>query len=183
MIDLSKSRNEWPIETKIRRGLWTYVIEPLVRWLPKPFSPWRTFALRMMGASIGPHCLILPGVKICMPWNLHLGDHVAIGEGANIYNLAPISIGRMTVVSQFSFLCTGSHDYRKSDMPLQCSPILIGNECWIAAGVYVAPGVSIANGVVVGAMSVVTKSLTTEWAVYGGNPCHFLKTRVMQVPQ
>jgi putative colanic acid biosynthesis acetyltransferase WcaF len=178
-IDLSQSRTAWPLRMRLRRGAWTYLLEPLVRWLPKAFSPLRIAALRAMGARIGPDCLILPGVSVLMPWNLHLHDHVAIGESANIYNFATVEIGRMTVVSQFTHLCTGSHDYRKHDMPLIYSPITIGEQVWVAAGVFVAPGVRIADGAVVGAMSVVTKSLLEPWSVYGGNPCRRIKARVL----
>lgn len=176
-IDLSKSITRWPLGLKIRRGLWTYVIEPLVRWLPKSCSDFRVLALRALGARIGSKCLILPGVKVLVPWNLHLHDFVAIGEHANIYNFAPIEIRRMTVVSQYVYLCTGSHDYRKIDMPLIYAPIVIGEEVWVAAGVFIAPGVTIADGAVVGAMSVVTKSLDTAWSVYAGNPCRRIKER------
>jgi putative colanic acid biosynthesis acetyltransferase WcaF len=181
-IDLSQSRTRWSLRMRLRRGAWTYLVEPLVRWLPKSCSPLRIAALRAMGARIGPDCLILPGVSVLMPWNLHLHDHVAIGERANIYNFATVEIGRMTVVSQFTHLCTGSHDYRKNDMPLIFSPIAIGAEVWVAAGVFVAPGVQIADGAVVGAMSVVTKSLLEPWTVYGGNPCRRIKARRMDPP-
>jgi putative colanic acid biosynthesis acetyltransferase WcaF len=85
----------------------------------------------------------------------------------------------MSVVSQFTYLCTGSHDYQKHHMPLIHAPITIGREAWIAAGVFVAPGVRIADGVVVGAMSVVTKSLSQPWSVYAGNPCRFVKPRAL----
>jgi putative colanic acid biosynthesis acetyltransferase WcaF len=132
-----------------------------------------------MGASIGSNCLILPGVRVLMPWNLVMADYVAIGEQTNIYNFARVTIGRMTVISQFSYLCTGTHDYRSHRMPLIFAPIDIGTECWIAAGVFVSPGVSIARGVVVGAKSVVTKSILMEWTVFAGNPCRFLKNREM----
>jgi len=44
-------------------------------------------------------------------------------------------IGRMTVVSQFCYLCTGSHDYHNHDMPLIYAPIAIGEGVWVAAGV------------------------------------------------
>jgi putative colanic acid biosynthesis acetyltransferase WcaF len=178
-IDLSKSRARWPLRHKLRRGMWTYLIEPLVRWLPKACSPFRIVALRAMGARIGPKCLILPGVKVLEPWNLHLHDHVAIGEHVNIYNFAPVEIGRMTVVSQYTYLCTGSHDYRKSDMPLIYAPIRIGEQVWVAAGAFIAPGVHVADGVVVGAKSVVTKSLGEPWTVYAGNPCRRIKAREM----
>jgi putative colanic acid biosynthesis acetyltransferase WcaF len=176
-IDLSRSNTNWPLRLKLRRGLWTYVLEPLVRWLPKAFSPLRVAALRSMGAHIGPNCLILAGVRVLMPWNLHMEDHVALGECVNIYNFAPVKIKRMTVVSQFTYLCTGSHDYKLANMPLIYEPITIGEQVWVAAGVFVAPGIAIADGVVVGAMSVVSRSPDQAWAVYAGNPCKYLKSR------
>jgi putative colanic acid biosynthesis acetyltransferase WcaF len=178
-VDLSKSVTRWPLSFKLRRGVWTFLLQPLVRWLPKVLSPVRIAALRAMGARIGPNCLILPGVTVLMPWNLHLADHVAIGARANIYNFAPVRVGRMTVISQYVYLCTGSHDYRKSDMPLTFAPISIGEQVWLAAGAFVAPGISIADGAVVGAMSVVTKSLSESWSVYAGNPCRKIKARDM----
>lgn len=180
MIDLSQSRTVWPLKIKLGRVLWTYGLEPLVRWLPKFCSPLRVAALRLMGAKIGRACLIMPGVEVLMPWNLHLSDHVAIGKGVNIYNFALVSIDRMTVVSQGAYLCTGSHDYCDRFMPLVYSPISIGAMCWVTADVFVAPGVSIAEGVVVAARSVVTKTLADAWFVYGGNPCLPIKKRVMR---
>ena len=178
-IDLSQSKTQWSLGMKVRRGLWTYLLEPCVRWLPKFCSPVRILALRWMGASIGPACLILPGVKVLMPWNLFLEGHVAIGESVNIYNFAPVTIGRMTVISQYVFLCTGSHDHRHPHMPLTYAPITIGSNCWVAAGAFVAPGVAIEQGVVVGAMSVLSRSITTAWSVWAGNPCVFKKSRQM----
>lgn len=179
-IDLSKSKTAWPVAVLMKRGVWTYLLQPLVRWLPKSMSPLRVGALRMMGASIGPHCLILPGVKVLMPWNLHLEDHVAIGAGCDIYNFSPINIGRMSVVSQRSFLCTGSHDFEHPHMPLTHAPIQIGQQCWIAAETFIAPGVRISEGVVVGARSVVTKSLLEPWTIYAGNPARAIKARRIQ---
>ncbi|MDQ7048321.1 MAG: DapH/DapD/GlmU-related protein [Enterobacterales bacterium] len=49
------------------------------------------------------------------------------------------------------------------------SDIHIGNDVWIGAGVIILPGVSIADEVVIGAGSVVTKNLDTK-GVYVGNP-------------
>lgn len=176
-VDLSKNRQQWPLDIKLRRALWTYGLEPLVRWLPKGCSSVRVAALRLMGARIGPHCNIGPRVRVLMPWNLELGEYVAIGEAANLYNFAPIRIGRMTIVSQFCYLCTGSHDYDRADMPLTYAPILIGEQVWVAADVFVGPGTSIADGVVVGARSVVTRSLAERWTVCAGHPCRKIKAR------
>jgi putative colanic acid biosynthesis acetyltransferase WcaF len=62
-------------------------------------------------------------------------------------------------------------------MPLTYAPITIGSQAWVAAGTFVAPGVSIADGVVVGAMSVVTRDLEEPWTIYAGNPCRRIKAR------
>lgn len=179
-VDLASSNTAWSTRMKLRRAAWTYGLEPLVRWLPKWCSPVRVMALRAMGAQIGPKCLILPGVKVLMPWNLHMQDHVALGRGVDVYNFAKVRIARQSVVSQGVYLCTGSHDFRLPDMPLTQKPIDIGAGCWLAAQVFVCPGVSIPDGVVVGARSVVTRSLPTPWAVYAGNPCVQVGTREMR---
>lgn len=179
-VELSKSKTEWPRGLLLRRGFWTFVLQPLVRWLPKSFSPLRIWALRAMGAQIGPHCLVLPGVSVLMPWNLVLDDHVAVGRGVNFYNFAPVRVRRMTVVSQDTYLCTGSHDFNDPHMPLTYQPIDIGSECWVAAGVFVGPGVTVPDGVVIGARAVVPKSLSTPWAIYAGNPCRQVGRRQLR---
>ncbi len=179
-IDLSRNRQQWPLGIKLRRALWSCLVQPLVRWLPKPLSPLRVAALRAMGAEIGCHCTIMPGVRVLMPWNLKLGDWAALGESVNVYNFAPVTLGAHSVVSQFGYLCTGTHDYTRPDMPLTFAPITIGTQVWVAAGAFVAPGVSIADGVVVGARSVVTRDLDGAWTVYAGNPCRRIKHRVVE---
>lgn len=180
LIDLTKSDPGWPLSFKIRRGLWTYCLEPVVRWLPKSGNGARILALRAMGAKIGKGCRILPGVKVLMPWNLELEDNVWIGADCDIYNFSKVFIGRMSIVSQRSYLCTGTHDYTSPYMPLVYFPITVGRECWITAEVFISPGVTIADGCVIAARSVVTKDLLQPWHIYGGHPCRLIKAREMQ---
>jgi virginiamycin A acetyltransferase len=52
----------------------------------------------------------------------------------------------------------------------------IGHDCWVGSNVIIMPGVTIANGAVVAAGSVVTKSVPA-YAVVGGNPARILKYR------
>jgi putative colanic acid biosynthesis acetyltransferase WcaF len=119
------------------------------------------------------------GVKVWMPWNLTISDFTAIGRNVEIYNFAEISIGSNTVISQYSYLCSATHDYTHPHMTLTWFPITIGNSCWLAADTFVAPGVSIGDGCVIGARSVVTKSMP-EWSVCAGNPCRALKPRAIK---
>lgn len=54
--------------------------------------------------------------------------------------------------------------------------IVIGNDVWIGFGVQIMPGVTIADGCVLGAGAVVTKS-TTPYGVYAGVPARLVKHR------
>ena len=87
-----------------------------------------------------------------------------------------IVLGPHSTVSQYSFLCTASHDYEHPAMPLVSAPIVIGAGAWVAADVFVAPGVTIGEGAVVGARSSVFKNVEA-WSVVAGNPANFLKKR------
>jgi len=152
----------------------------LFRPTPKRLgNRFRIFLLRSFGAKIHGTPLIHQTCRILLPWELEVGEFSAIGNDVEIYNYARVSIGTMTVISQYSYLCTGTHDYQHPHMPLIWAPISIGSECWIAAGVFLGPGVDIGSGVVVGARSVVTKAMPA-WTVCVGNPCKPIKTRVIK---
>ena len=66
-------------------------------------------------------------------------------------------------------MCTGSHDFNSVAFDIFEKPIVIGNSCWIATDVFVAPGVQIVDEVIVGARSSVFKSIVTK-GIYKGNP-------------
>jgi len=178
-VDLSKVVSPTPLRIKLMRTLWHCFQLPFFNHTPRMLSPLRIFLLRLFGAKIGRHCNISYGVKIWVPWNLTLGDYTAIGFGTEIYNFAPVVLGSNTVLSQRCYVCTASHDYSHPHHPLTTAPIHIGSEAWVAAEVFLAPGITIGEGAVVGACSVVTRDLPA-WKVCAGNPCRVLKERVMR---
>lgn len=175
-IDLTKSVQTWDRRTKLKRGIWEYFVRPIYHLLPGKRNRLRVPLLRMMGAKIGNDVFIQRRVKILMPWELELGDCLAIAHDVTILNFTNVTIGSMTVISQGVHICTGTHDYNHPYFPLLFKPINVGSECWIASGAFVGPGVSIGNGCVVGANSVVTKTMP-EWQVCAGNPCKPIKAR------
>lgn len=122
----------------------------------------------------------MPTARIWAPWNLTMGDHAALGENVDCYCVAPVSIGPHSLVSQYSFLCTASHDHERPGLPGIDAPIRIGELAWVCADVYVAPGVSIGDGVVVGARSSVFSDLE-PWVVAAGSPARAIKPRVLHV--
>jgi len=87
-----------------------------------------------------------------------------------------IAIGMRTTISQYSFLCTASHDYRQDSFPLVTAPITIGDRVWITADVFVGPGVTIGDGAVVIARSSVFDDVA-PWIVAQGNPARPIKAR------
>jgi putative colanic acid biosynthesis acetyltransferase WcaF len=137
---------------------------------------WRRFLLRLFGAIIGENVLIRPTVKILYPWKLIVGDWSWIGDEVTLYNMETINIGENCVISQKSYLCTSSHDYTKSSFEIFAQPIDIKNETWIASDVFIAPGVTIGQGTVVGFRSTVNKDLPPQMVCYG-NPAKPIKPR------
>ena len=176
---LESSVHHWSLSHKFKRLLWMSVWCLFGYGGPRFFSSWRVFLLRLFGAKIGKAPLICGRVSVLMPWNLVVGDYVAIAERVDIYNFDRVDIGNNTCISQGVWLCTGSHDYSRPDFPLIWFPISIGSSVWLASDVFVHPGVKVSDGVVVGARSVVTTSLA-EWGVYAGNPCRFIKHRTLE---
>jgi putative colanic acid biosynthesis acetyltransferase WcaF len=90
-----------------------------------------------------------------------------------------LEIGSNVTVSQYTYLCTASHDFEDPLMPLTIAPITIGNGVWLCADVFVAPGITIGEGAVVGARSTVLKNVE-PWTVVAGNPARFIKNRVLR---
>jgi len=122
---------------------------------------------------------VYPKVEIWAPWNLIIGDESGIANGVILYSQDKIIIGKRVVISQGSHLCTGTHNFYKKGFPLITKPITIGDQAWIAAEVFIHPGIVIGNGAVIGSRSVVTKNVN-PWMVCSGFPCLELKKRVIE---
>lgn len=161
---------------QLGRVLWSIVWVLLFRPSPRPLHSWRSFLLRLFGAKIGRQVHVYGGARIWAPWNVSIGDYAGIADGATLYSQGKITIGPRSVISQDSYLCAGTHDYTKPNFPLVTKPITIGAYCWVAAGAFVHPGVTLGEGCVVGARSVVTKNLPA-WMVCSGFPAVPLQKR------
>ena len=77
------------------------------------------------------------------------------------------ALGAHTVISQRSYLYTGNHDYTKSAFDISAHPIRVGSQAWIASDVFVAPGVKIGDGTVVGVRSTVLHDLPAGMVCFG----------------
>lgn len=166
------------LSNRIARVGWGFVYVVFFRFSPRPFHIWRASLLRLFGAKIGRGVHVYPAVKIWAPWNLELMDECGVGSGAILYSQGKITVGRRAIISQGAHICTGTHDYSKTGHPLITAPIVIGDKAWIAAEAFIHPGVTVGEGAVIGARSVVTKDMPS-WMICAGHPCKPLRQRVI----
>jgi len=165
-----RGRSGWYVQ------LWWMTQSTLFRWSPQIAYRFRASLLRLFGAKIGANTIIRPTATFTYPWKVSLGDRVWIGDDTVLYSLGDIHIGSDSVISQRSYLCAGDHNYKIDSFPIRSKPIYIGDECWIATDVFIAPGVRIPSKVVVGARSSVFSDLQ-EGMLYVGNPARPVKPR------
>jgi putative colanic acid biosynthesis acetyltransferase WcaF len=157
--------------------LWWLVQATLFHLSPQLFYGWRRFLLRLFGCRVGRGVRVRPSAEITYPWKVSIGDWSWIGDRVTLYSLGEILIGDNVVVSQDSYLCTGSHDFRSPAFDIWEKAITVESEVWIAAGVYVAPGVRIGRGAVVGARSLVRHDLL-PMTLYAGSPARAVGPRL-----
>ncbi|MBD3729201.1 MAG: putative colanic acid biosynthesis acetyltransferase [Sphingomonadales bacterium] len=162
---------------RIERAAWSLVWLLFARLVPPPFGwAWRKFLLRLFGARMGSLTKVYASAQIWLPRHLDMADGSTLGPGVECYNMAPVTIGKRVIVSQRAFLCGGDHDHRDPEFQLVARPIVLGDDCWVAAEAFVAPGVTLGGGAVLAARGVAVKDLP-PWTVWGGNPARQLGER------
>lgn len=169
-------RPAFSLSNRLRRLIWNICWALLYRLSPRPFHAWRSMLLRLFGATLGPKCHFYPGSKVWAPWNLICAEQVTAGDGAEIYNPAPITLGSHAILSQGAYLCGATHDYDDAAFPLLAYTMEVGAYAWVCARASVAPGVQVGEGAVLGLGSVATRNLD-PWTVYAGAPAVKVKER------
>lgn len=127
---------------------------------------------------IGERVRIKRGLRARKPVNITIGNDVSIGCNVILQAHAPIYIGDFTKIAPGVIIVTASHDTSKRDYERTrtTSPVKIGSNCWLGTGAIVLPGVTIGDGTIVGAGSVVVKDLPPEM-ICVGVPARPLKPR------
>lgn len=139
----------------------------------------RNRCLRLMLGRAGHHIFFDYNVYIKFPWLVEIGDHVSINRGTEFY---PDFQGRHKIVlgtdvyigPHVRFLASG-HDPDHLSRHVG-APITIGNKVWIGANALILPGVTIGDGCIIGAGSVVTGDIPAL-SVAVGVPARVIKTR------
>ncbi|MCC3418793.1 MAG: colanic acid biosynthesis acetyltransferase WcaF [Microcoleus sp. PH2017_01_SCD_O_A] len=157
-----------------RRGwlilLWWLVQAIAFPLTPHPCNSIRSALLRLFGAKIGFGVIIRPTARFTYPWKIEIGDYSWIGDDVVLYSLDRIAIGKHCVISQKSYLCTGTHDPQDPAFGLITASVIINNGVWIAADCFIGPGVAIGANALIGARSSVFENMPAGF-VCTGTPC------------
>jgi len=125
-------------------------------WCPNRL---RCAILRWFGAQVGTGVLIRHRVNVQWPWKLSIGNDSWVAAGVDLYNIDDIVIGSDVCISQYVYLCTGSHDRRSPTFEYDNGPIVIENGVWLCARSTVLRGVTVGANSVVGATSLVSADI------------------------
>lgn len=136
----------------------------------------KVLVLKLFGATIGRGFVIKPAVNIKYPWFFSAGNNVWVGEHVWIDNLAPVTLGDNSCLSQGALLLTGNHDYRRRSFDLMHQPIVVEEGAWIGAKSVVCPGVTCHSHSVLAVGSVATRPLEA-YGIYQGNPAVLVRKR------
>jgi putative colanic acid biosynthesis acetyltransferase WcaF len=131
-------------------------------WCPNRL---RIALLRGFGADIGEGVLIKHRVRVHWPWNLTIGDNSWVGTDAELYNLDHITIGSDVCISQYAYICTGSHDPNSPTFEFDNGPIVLEDGVWVCARSTVLRGVTIGANTLVAATALVTRDVPPDSVV------------------
>jgi acetyltransferase-like isoleucine patch superfamily enzyme len=137
--------------------------------------------LRLNGAKVGQRVIFYPGVWMTPARNLVIGDDVDLALDVLVQSSGGVTIGDRALIGYRTFITSGNHVIppkpgRIFDAGAICKPVVIENDVWIGAYCVILPGVTIGEGAVIAAGSVVTRSVE-PFTVVGGCPAKVIRTR------
>ncbi len=181
VMQLGQYDNSWyhPGGSLLKRTLWFFLGQPILRGSWMPFSGMRVRLLRIFGARIGTGVVIKPAVDVKYPWHLEIGNDCWIGERVWIDNLTRVQIANNVCISQGAYLCTGNHDWSDPAFGLIIAPVVLSDGAWAGACCILTPGTVLGVGAVAAAGAVVSGNVP-DFHIMAGNPAQFRKLRVVK---
>jgi acetyltransferase-like isoleucine patch superfamily enzyme len=158
---------------------------------------------RRLGARIGARSTIDRDVRIDRPWGftagervelergaflklvhddarLTLGGYVFIGAGCEIDVALTVTIGDHTLLAPGVFITDHTHNAEAGELidrqGSRSAAVHVGSDVWIGARATILHGVSIGDGAIIGAGSVVTRDVASN-SIVAGVPARFLRQR------
>lgn len=137
--------------------------------------------LKTLCKSCGDNVSIAEGAYILNPRELSIGNNVSIHPMCYIEAKGGVSIGNDVSIAHGVTLMSATHQYTDKDVPIRdqevdLKPIMIESNVWIGAKATILCGLTIGEGSIVGANSVVTKNVERN-TIVAGAPARVIKTR------
>ncbi|MEO6981442.1 MAG: acyltransferase [Mucilaginibacter sp.] len=145
------------------------------------FNVFKANFLRLLGSKIGRRITFYPGIKISPGNHLKLGDQVDLAWGVLITTAGGVEIGDRTLVGYNTMIFSANHVVPPGIEKIFYAghakkKVSIANDVWIGAGCIILPGVTVGEGAIIGAGSVVTKDVK-PYTLVGGVPARLIKNR------
>jgi len=165
-------------------GVYSWIMNLI--WIILEFLPQfiRNIFFRMIFAKFGKSVMIDYKCYFRYPSKILIGTSVTINRGCRLFasfhnKSARIIIGNnVAIAPNVSFFSAG-HDYTHLNLPDNGESIIVKDNVWICGESIILQGVTIGEGAVVAAGSVVTRDVKA-YTIVGGNPAKFIKDRVIQ---
>lgn len=138
------------------------------------------------GISIGNNCIIENGVDFKFDFPFSDANYIGIGNGSFIgrstefHTSTKILIGQNCLIASQCIFAGVGHEYSPHELivkqPAIVEDIILEDDVWIGTGSIVLHGVTIGKGSIIGAGSVVTKSIPSN-QIWAGSPARLIKDR------
>jgi len=111
---------------------------------------------------------------------IQIGEDTRLNRGCTVTSYDQISIGDFTIIGEFVSIRDANHGLERGE-PMRYQPhtfeeIQIGRDVWVGRGSCILPGVTIGEGAVIGANSVVTRDVP-DFGIAAGVPARVIKMR------
>jgi len=108
-------------------------------------------------------------VSFQCPGGISLGDYVSIAAFVHIWGNGGVRVGRRTMIGSHVAITSITHDYRDPEMwrTQVLKPVDVGEDVWIGAHAVILPGVTVGNGAVIAAGSIVLQDVPAGSIVAG----------------
>ena len=170
----------------MKNGLHIYI--RLWNLLGSTLNYFKIVHFRLLGITIGKNCRIYSGVRIS--GNVSIGEdgQITIGNDVLIGSLSHIISGHASVeiadhciFAPSDYISDGTHDIQAPNALTKHTAVLservmIGKNVWLGVEVSVLKGVTIGEGAVVGAKSLVNKSIPSD-CIAAGIPAAVIRKR------
>lgn len=155
----------------------------LLKFFPNVLWPLKILIIKKSLGKVGQNLKFGPNVTFYNRKEIFIGDDVFIGDGSTVAGNVQVTIGNNVMFGPEVMIRGGDHNFSYVGKPMRQVkegginlPINIEDDVWIGTRVIILKGVTIREGSVIGAGSIVNKDIL-PYSVSAGIPCKPIRCR------